>query len=167
MSLLRFDGSDDGFGRQGQVADAYAEGGVNGIRDRGGGGALCSLTRTERGLTAGDQVYVDAWCRGEPEDGVALPVGAGDPAAVEAHPLDRGPAGRLHGAAGQLVTGTVGVDDQAEVGGDGEPAYPDLALGLYLRDDRAPRALVLVAGEAAAPPPGVGELVAPTGLARG
>src|SRR3954452_4125000 len=96
ISFLRFDRSDDGFGVQGQLADAYAEGGMQGVRNGGGGGALCGLTGTERRLVAVDEVYVDARGGGEPQDRVALPVVAGDSAPVEAHPLDRGPARRLH-----------------------------------------------------------------------
>src|SRR4051794_22188365 len=147
MSLLQFDGSDDRFCIQGQVADAYADRGVDGVRDRGGRRPLRGLAGTEGGLIALDEVYVDAGCGGEPQDRVALPVVAGDPAPVEAHSFDRGPARRLDGAPGQLVAGAVGIDHQPEVGGDGEPTYSDVALGLHLRDDRAPRAPVLVASE--------------------
>src|SRR4051794_27526212 len=126
ISLLRFDGSDDGFGVQGQVADAYAESRVHGVRDRGSGGSLRALTGTERRLVALDEVYVDPRRRREAQDRVALPVVAGHPAPVEAHALDRGPAGRLDGAAGELVAGTVGVDHQPHVGGDGQAAYLQL-----------------------------------------
>src|SRR3954454_9587169 len=105
MSLLRFDGADDGFCVQGQVADSYAEGGVDRIRDRGGGRPLCGLTGTERRTVAVDEVYVDAGRSGEPKDRVALPVVARDPAPVEADALDGRPAGRLHRAPGQLVAG--------------------------------------------------------------
>src|SRR4051812_47947154 len=100
MSLLQFDGSDDGFCVQGQVPNAYAEGGVDGVRDRGGGRSLRGLTRTERRLVAVDEVYVDERRRREPENRVALPVVAGDAAPVEPDALDGGPAGRLHRASG-------------------------------------------------------------------
>src|SRR5919112_586144 len=120
ISFLRFDGfdgfdgSNDGFGVQGQVADAYAEGGVHSVRDRGGGWSLRGLPGAERRLVAVDEVYADARGLGEPQDRVALPVVAGDPAPVEAHPLDRGPARRLHRAARQLVASAVGVDHEPE-----------------------------------------------------
>src|SRR3954463_771410 len=105
MSLLHFDGSHDGFCVQGQVADAYAEGGVDGVRDRGGGRALRRLTGTERRLMVVDEVYVDARRSGEPEDRVGLPVVAGQLAPVEADALDGGPARRLHRASLELVAG--------------------------------------------------------------
>src|SRR4051812_22510963 len=167
ISFLRFDRSDNGFGIHGQVADAYAEGGVDRVRDRGGGGSLRGLTGAERRLVARDEVYVDAGRRGEPQDRIALPVVAGDSAPVEAHSLERGPARRLHRTAGELVAGAVWVDHQPEVSGDGEPAYPDLALGLDLRHDRAPRALVLVAREADSAPDCLGEPLSPAGLEGG
>src|SRR3954453_19765501 len=145
ISFLLFDRSDDGFSVQGQVADAYAQGRVDGVRDRAGGGSLCGLAGAERRLVAVDEVYVDARRPREAQDRIALPVVAGDPAPVEAHPLDGGPARRLHRTAGELVAGAVGVDHEPQVGSDVDPAYPDLALGLDLRHDRAPRTLVRVA----------------------
>ena len=64
---------------EGKVADAYAEGGVDGVRDGGGGGPLRGLAGAERRLVAVDEVHVDLGRRGEPQDRVALPVVAGDP----------------------------------------------------------------------------------------
>src|SRR5215203_1701783 len=167
MSLLRFDGADDGFCVQGQSADPDAQSRVNGVRDRGGGGSLRGLPGTEGRLIAVDEVYVDPRRRGEPQDRVALPVVAGDPAPVEADTLGRRPAGRLHRAAGQLVAGAVGIDHQPEVRSDGEPAYPQLGLGPDLGDDRAPGPLVLVAGEADAAPDRLRQRVTPTGFECG
>src|SRR5262245_36852892 len=132
MSLLHIDGSDDGFRRDRQVPDADAERAMNGVRDRGRRRALRGLAGTERPRFAVDEMDVDARRRGEAQDRVALPVVAGDPPPVEPHPLDGGPARGLDGASGELVASAVGVDHQAEVRGNGQSAYPKVALGLDL-----------------------------------
>src|SRR4051812_22089281 len=103
MSLLHFDCFDDGLCVQGQIPDTYAECGVDGVRDRRGSRSLRGLTGAERRLVTVDEVYVDLRRGREPQDRVALPVVARDAAPVEPDPLDRGPAGRLNRASGQLV----------------------------------------------------------------
>src|SRR6476659_5031557 len=86
------DGADDGGGVEGQVADAYAEGAVHRVGDRGGGGALGRLAGADRGGVAVDEVDVDERGLAEPQDRVGLPVVRGDAPPVEAHPLPGGPA---------------------------------------------------------------------------
>src|SRR5439155_11820031 len=109
---------------------------------------LCRLARPDRWtIRARHDLHLDRRRFRATKNRIGLPGLARHSRAIEAHRFLERPTRSLDGTALDLIHQTIGIDDQADIDRDHQPAHANLRLRFDLRDHGAIRADVLVSCE--------------------
>src|SRR5262249_22342253 len=146
------DSSHDPLTCERQIAQPFARGACNCVRQGGSCRSLCRFSDTEERISRTlDHMHFNLIGNGvEPENGIRRPVCARDPGVVEANALVEGPAHGLEYAALDLIGNSIGIDDLAGIDCGNYAQYTrasGVARHLYLHADCTVRRKIFVARE--------------------